>query len=290
MDSIKISKEEFSALRGLPYIQQLIYLTGLKPYIDYRTGLVGVKRKVSYQSLAEELYIEPHQGIKSGSPSKDQIRRAIKGLERSGVLTIRSMAWQLIFYCPLALADYSILNKAATNPPQKVATNRGEKILVDTEGLDVNSWKGDRVETPKAATPLKEKNYIYLLSQFEKFWSRYPEKKSKSNALGAFQALHPEPELFKQIMQALDSQIRHRETKEANGLWVPPWKFPANWLAQQCWEDELTLDMTMEKKHAKHRETTGKNSTKDMFWIPDDDDAEEPKNNVLSFQQRQRNQ
>jgi hypothetical protein len=69
----------------LPYLQQLIYIHGLKPYLDYQNEMIGIKRKVSYQSLSEALYIEPHQGyVQSGSPSKDQIRRSLKALERAG--------------------------------------------------------------------------------------------------------------------------------------------------------------------------------------------------------------
>jgi len=53
--------------------------------VDYKTGLVGIRRGVSYQSLKEALYIEPHPGIQSGSPGKDQLRRALNGLEKAGL-------------------------------------------------------------------------------------------------------------------------------------------------------------------------------------------------------------
>ena len=80
-----INDNELAALCGLPHIQQLAYLRGIRPYMDVKTGLVGVKRRVSHQSIAEQLYIEPHQGIKSQSWSRDQIRRAVSGLARAGV-------------------------------------------------------------------------------------------------------------------------------------------------------------------------------------------------------------
>src|SRR3990167_7338876 len=116
MKYLKITQEEFSALEGLPHLQQLLYFRGIKPYIDYRTGIVGIMRGISYQSLAEALYVEPHQGIKSGNPSKDQIRRAIKGLEKAGLLRIQSMQWKLVFHCLLATQAFSHSNKPATNP------------------------------------------------------------------------------------------------------------------------------------------------------------------------------
>ncbi len=59
MKYLKINHEELSALSGLPHLQQLLYLRGIKPFGDYRTGVVGLIRGISYQSLAEELYVEP---------------------------------------------------------------------------------------------------------------------------------------------------------------------------------------------------------------------------------------
>ena len=102
----------------------------------------------------------------------------------------------------------------------------------------------------------------------------------------AFQVINPNPALFNKIMQAIEAQIHHREAKQVNGLWVPPWKFPANWLAQQSWEDELKMDNIQENNHAKRRTSIGNNSAKDMFWIPDASEDEQPKSNVLQFQQR----
>ena len=102
MSYIIINHCERSALSGLPYLQQLIYIHGLKPYVDYQTEMIGIKRKVSYQSISEALYIEPHQGyVQSGSPSKDQIRRSLKALERAGLIEIQSLDKQLIFKCLL---------------------------------------------------------------------------------------------------------------------------------------------------------------------------------------------
>ena len=49
-----INEEELAALCGLPHIQQLSYLRGIRPYMDTHTGLVGIKRRVSYQSIAEQ--------------------------------------------------------------------------------------------------------------------------------------------------------------------------------------------------------------------------------------------
>lgn len=146
-----INSDELAALSGLPHIQQLAYLRGIRPYMDVQTGIVGVNVRISRQSIAEQLYIEPHQGIKSQSCSRDQVRRALVSLERAGVIVIKSERLHLILKCQLATLDYFVQNKAAPNPPEKAALNPPEKNLVNTGLSGVESSKADLEEPPKAA-------------------------------------------------------------------------------------------------------------------------------------------
>lgn len=97
-----LNQNELAALDGLPHLQQLAYLRGIRPYMDLQTGIVGIKRRISHQSISEQLYIEPRPGIKSQSFSRDQIRRAIAGLVRAGVIVIQSEDMHLILKCELA--------------------------------------------------------------------------------------------------------------------------------------------------------------------------------------------
>lgn len=286
MDFI-LSTEELALLYGLSHIQQLAYLRGIRPYMDFKTGLVGIKRRISYQSISEQLYVEPYQGIKGQSFSRDQVRRAVAGLVRVGIIELQSEGLQLILKCQLAPRSFSVQNKAAINPPQKATINPHNKSLVDPGFSQDGVSKADIVESPKAATPLIKDNYIYLLSQFEKFWLFYPEKKSRQLAWKAFELLNPDNALFNKMLEALQAQLKNHEAKQANGIWSPPWKYPANWLAQRCWEDEVTLDKTQENKRAAHRKNTGSESTKDMFWTPDEPDDERAENNVIPFKQFQ---
>lgn len=106
-----VNSDELSALMGLSHLQQSAYLLGIRPYMERETYLVGVKRRISYQSLAEMLYVEPHPGItQSGSPSRQQLRRVIYVLERAGLVAIQSSDKQLILKdCFKASARESIL-------------------------------------------------------------------------------------------------------------------------------------------------------------------------------------
>ena len=265
MDFI-INEDELAALCGLPHIQQLAYIRGIRPYMDVKTGIVGIKRGISYQSIAEQLYIEPHQGIKSESYSRAQIRRALASLERAHLITLQSQGLKLILKCQLASLGYFVQNKAVTNPSQQGILSESHYSLENKEQLGHLSEKASTIESQKAATPLKEDNYIYLLSQFEKFWDLYPLKKSKQKAWEAFQILNPANELQTQICSALQVQIQFYQQQQSQGQWVAAWKYPANWLAQQCWEDEIQIDVSQEANNAVHGTNYKKQPVKDNFW------------------------
>lgn len=285
MDFI-INENELGALCGLPHIQQLTYLRGIRPYMDIKTGIVGVKRRISHQSISEQLYVEPHQGIKCQTFSRDQVRRAVSGLVRAGLIEVQSEGMHLIIKCLLASLHYSVQNKAAINPPCKATIKpRGESI--ENTGLsEVEASIADIVEPQKAAIPLyKDNYYIYLLSQFEKFWSLYPEKKSKNNAQAVFEELKPNAELCHIIINSLNAQIKHYETMKLQGIWVPPWKYPANWLTQRCWEDGLPTDaLQEEKQHAEHTKNTRKRHTTEDLFCPPCEPEDRDNDNVIQLQ------
>ena len=153
---LKITSEEISALMGLPYLQQVTYLLGIRPHMDNTTSLVGVKRGISYQSLAETLYVEPHQGIQSGSPSRQQLRRVIKALERAGLVYIQSDDKQLILKCLLANSNYCVQNKADTNPTQQADTNPTQRQPIKSSIVEVIDPKPGIAQTSKADTPLNK--------------------------------------------------------------------------------------------------------------------------------------
>lgn len=116
---VRLNDREMEALQGLPWFARCLYVFGIRPYMDYRTGLVGAVRGISWQSLAEALYVEPHQGeTDSGTPDKSRVRRAAARLEKAGLIENRSQGMRLIFLCLAADTDQSARNKPDTNPTQ----------------------------------------------------------------------------------------------------------------------------------------------------------------------------
>ncbi len=196
-----------------------------------------------------------------------QIRRALSALGRAGLITPQSEGLKLILRCELATMGYSVQNKLDLNQTQQLDPAKNQQRLINTGLSKTDPLKAGIDKSPKADTPLKEDNYyIFLLSQFEKFWDLYPLKKSKQKAWEAFQALNLTPELPIQIYSALQQQIQFYQQQHSQGQWVAAWKYPANWLAQHCWEDEIQSDTCQETNNAVHETNYKKQPIRDSFW------------------------
>jgi hypothetical protein len=135
--SIKLNDTELCALMGLSDLQFRVYVAGLRPYMNYATGIVGQQRRISYQGIHEDVYVEPTVGTKArGKPSRFQTHRILKALERAGLISILSEDRRLILKCLLADTDESVQNKAAPKPHLSRTLTRNKKeseIPLDSE-------------------------------------------------------------------------------------------------------------------------------------------------------------
>lgn len=154
MPSFLINDDEREALRGLPILAREIYVFGLRPFMDYRTGLVGERRGISWKSIAEELYVEPHQGIKGGEPSEKELRRALTWLQKVELVGQNQAERRLIFQLLKATRDQSVRNKVgskwADEPGSYVGglepNNHGP--YTEEEGREVRGGESSKVGTP----------------------------------------------------------------------------------------------------------------------------------------------
>lgn len=166
---VLINDDESSALWGLSYMQIALYIRALRPHMDYSTGIIGIKRGISSQSIAEALYIEPKPGVKGGSPSKDQIKRGLNELIKVGLITRLSTHRKMIYCCNLATTDQTkqnklIQNKAAPMSPSTAPTHTNSKTIIKSVNCNKFIEKDATNKGKKAATPPVSGN-IYTLSQ-----------------------------------------------------------------------------------------------------------------------------
>ncbi|MBD9415908.1 hypothetical protein IB234_15200 [Pseudomonas sp. PDM16] len=154
MPAYQINEDEREALRGLPMLAREIYVFGLRPFMDYASGVVGVKRGVSWKSIAEELYVEPHQGIKGGEPSEKELRRALAWLQKVGLLGPNQAERRLVFELPLAARDQSVRKKVGSKWADEAGRQAGspqpsnDGDLLKEEGGKVGGGETGKVGTP----------------------------------------------------------------------------------------------------------------------------------------------
>lgn len=264
----KINQQERDALKGLMYLPRLTYLEALRPYMDYKTGIVGIMRGISYQSLREELYVETQRGHTGGSPSRQQMRRVVTTLERAGLIHIQSEEKKLILKCVLATCDSLDQNLLGRRPTHAADTARNKKnIHLSGDCSKINSLPDTSKNALTDIPPESGINIIFLKHAFEKFWLMYPNKQSKIRAWEIFHALSPTPEMFDVILNALKKQCDLYNIAVANGQWVPNWKNAGNWLIQRCWSEPLFETQQTGNHHARITRNNSKQSqSRDLIW------------------------
>jgi hypothetical protein len=77
-------------------------------------------------------------------------------------------------------------------------------------------------------------------ARFDEFWQAYPKKKAKGTALKTWAALKPSPHLIDTILTAIAAQAKSPDWQRDSGQYIP---FPATWLSQQRWEDEVSREV-----------------------------------------------
>jgi hypothetical protein len=129
---------EDELLAGLPLIAQVLYLRGLRMWMDRATGLVGVRRGISWQMLMEVLYVEPHSGLSdTGTPDKKKVRRALEWLVKAGLVERRGNVDAIVFYLPQARRDENgqkqpTPNPVLSHPNQPAPVDKCGKSLIDS--------------------------------------------------------------------------------------------------------------------------------------------------------------
>lgn len=154
MPSFLINDDEREALRGLPSVSREMYVFGIRPFMDYATGIVGIKRGISWKSIAEELYVEPHQGIDSGEPTEKQLRRGLVWLQKVGLLGPNKAERRLVFELLKATRDQSVRNKEGSKRADQAGIQAeplkptNDAALQEEEGRQAAGGQTHNVGTP----------------------------------------------------------------------------------------------------------------------------------------------
>ncbi|HAT1940496.1 TPA: Vir protein [Legionella pneumophila] len=229
MDFLFVTTYELDALSEIPLMQRVVYLMGIRPYMDRKTFIVGIKRKISYQSLRETLYVAPIKGVKTGCPSHQQMKRVIKSLARQGIIEIRSTTKNLIVKCLLANPYEPVDIKNESQPENSASTQVEQNQSAPTENLRSVKTEKPTYLSKSALNAQPSSNLKNLYQKFEQFWQLYPLPSYKTEAWKQFQQIDPDERLFEQIMVGLQEQLTKINRSGAY------WPYPASWLGQKGW-------------------------------------------------------
>jgi len=101
MTSFRVNDDEQAILRQseISHAAKLLYLVGIRPRMDFRTGIVGKARRVSYQTFHEDIEYLPPQGSKRGVCDYGiaAIRALLDELARAGLIRRLPNDKRLIF-------------------------------------------------------------------------------------------------------------------------------------------------------------------------------------------------
>ncbi|HAT2150154.1 TPA: Vir protein [Legionella pneumophila] len=231
MDFLFVTTYELDALSEIPLMQRVVYLMGIRPYMDRKTFMVGIKRKISYQSLRETLYVAPIKGVKTGCPSHQQMKRVIKSLARQGIIEIRSTTKNLIVKCLLANPHEPIELENKSQPEANPSTQAEQNQSLPSKNLkSINPGKSSYSKSDFKAQPSSSLKDLY--QKFEQFWQLYPLPSYKSEAWKQFQQIAPDERLFAKILDGLQEQLIKANRSGAY------WPYPASWLGDKQWTDQ----------------------------------------------------
>lgn len=119
--------------------------------------------------------------------------------------------------------------KAAQRARDKAADENGENEACHEMSRNVTLDK-DKEED-------KEKNkYCATPDGFDAFWAVYPKRKSKGDAVRAWNRIKPNAELRERINASLQAMKASDEWRKDAGKFIP---YPASWLNAMGWEDEV---------------------------------------------------
>lgn len=172
----------------------------------------------SYQHIAEQCEI-----------ARSTVKVHIRELEKSGLLRREfrrngELNQSNVFHLTLDGGAADDRGGAAGNPPG----------AADARG-------GGAAENPRTShsfEPVKEPKPMCTSSTdgFEKFWKLYPKKKSRKDALKAWNKLNPDADQQVVMITALAKHCASLDWIKANGQYIPN---AATWLNGERWHDAL---------------------------------------------------
>lgn len=157
-----------------------------------------------------------------------QARTILDRLKSTGKATVKTTSKFSI----ITMLEYDCGNKSdSLNGSQMTDKRQTARQSNDSPTLLLTNNQTTNIQTTRAPREGER-----LEKSFNEFWSAYPKKTAKAQALKAWQKIKPDDELVQKILSALERHKRSAQWLKDNGQYIP---YPASWLNGKRWEDEL---------------------------------------------------
>ena len=158
---------------------------------------------------------------------RDSIRSGLKELEESGYL-VRSRVRDEIG--KLTSAEWTISDQPMLGNPMLGNPMLGNRPQYNTKEFITKEF------ITKDIPPISPKGEKDCSDLFNQFWTAYPKHIAKQSAVKAFEKLKPDEKLLEAMLKAIARQKESKQWEKDGGAFIP---YPATWLNQRRWEDEL---------------------------------------------------
>ena len=163
---------------------------------------------------------------------RGSIRSGLKELEENGYLVrsrVRDESGKLTS-AEWTVSDHPMLeNPMLENPMLENRTQYNTKEYNTKEFIT-------KEFITKDIPPISPKGEKDCSDMFNQFWAAYPKHIAKQSAVKAFEKLKPDEKLLESMLKAIARQKESKQWEKDGGAFIP---YPATWLNQRRWEDEL---------------------------------------------------
>lgn len=156
--------------------------------------------------------------------SRQQVRTVLDRLKSTSKITIRREGKNSV----IKVVDYDCETDGNHIDNRILTTSQPDCNQTSLLSKEDNNLRTQETRAPREGERLEK--------SFNEFWSAYPKKTAKAQALKAWQKIKPDDELVQKILSALERHKRSAQWLKDNGQYIP---YPASWLNGKRWEDEL---------------------------------------------------
>ncbi|RUR48824.1 hypothetical protein [Vreelandella populi] len=250
MNSWRWNEDEDEAIDSLPIEAQIIYLRVFRKHMDYASGVVGIKRTVSYSQIKERLEYQPpvHSNEKVKEYSRGQIKRLIQKLVDAGLLerlhdTSKGVE-KMIFRLPMACSDAEIARHEQDTA--SATQQNADETKAGDDNRDTSATREARHPSGSPVTPNP-------LTTFEG-----SPKKSRPKKWGEPVDHELVNEMVEAISVDLESPVKHSPTtwandmrllRERDGRSVEQIRYLIGWTAKHSfWSDKVMSPSKLREK------------------------------------------